>query len=211
MRVVVTVTIKPSHPIGRLRAIVAYTEFLRALGYEVEAIPSMASGPSGKNTAVRAVDAWIEFLTKQQDHFSFTAFDCEPKVQDQVSPRDVVALTHVEFMSLCCHHWLPIIGEVHVAYVPKGRVCGLSKIVRVVDHYSHRPTVQEELGGKIATFIQEQLDPLGVMVVIEAVHMCMAMRGVNRPNHKTVTSSSRGCFNEVAYRAEFLSMIRDRP
>uniref|UniRef100_A0A6M3J1L3 GTP cyclohydrolase I n=1 Tax=viral metagenome TaxID=1070528 RepID=A0A6M3J1L3_9ZZZZ len=193
-------TIKRTHPVDRLEAIAAYTDFLRAIGYEPEQIEGMCSGPSGRNTAVRAVDALLEFFEKEQEFFSFTTFPAE-------GARGMVAVTHIRFVSMCAHHILPFVGEAHVGYIPDKLVCGLSKIVRVVDHYAHRPSIQEILTDKIATFLWEQLQPKGVGVVVEAEHMCMAIRGVERPGHLTVTSDVRGDFEEVAVRNEFLSLV----
>ena len=193
-------TIKPTGSIDRRRALLAYSDFLWALGYDFLEIPSMSQEASGKDTATRHVDAMIEFLTKQQEHFDFTTFDAE-------SVTGMVAITSVEFFSLCAHHVLPYIGRAHVGYLPDGKVCGLSKIVRVVDHYAHRLSIQETLTSKVATFIEEQLKPQGCGVVIEAQHLCMSLRGVERPGHLTVTSDMRGCFQEVAVRQEFMAMI----
>lgn len=193
-------TIKPTLPIDRERAVLAYKNFLWALGYDFLKLPSMNSLASGKNTAERAVDAVLEFLTKQQEHFGFTTFDAE-------GVAGMIAITNIEFFSLCAHHVLPYIGRAHVGYLPDGKVCGLSKIVRVVDHYAHRLSIQETLTSKVATFIQEQLKPQGCGVVIEAQHLCMSLRGVERPGHVTITSDMRGCFQEVAVRQEFMAMI----
>lgn len=193
-------TIKPSRPIERNNAISAYEDFLFALGYDVEEISAMCSGPSGKNTAMRAADAMIEFLSKEQEPFDFTVFPSE-------GVEGMVALANVEFFSLCAHHALPYFGRAHVGYLPNGKVCGLSKIVRIVDHYSHRFSIQEALTSKIATFMEEQLEPQGCGVVIEATHLCMSMRGVSRPGHMTVTSDMRGCFKDTATSAEFIALI----
>lgn len=194
------VTIKSTLPIDRERAILAYRNFLWALGYDFLALPSMNATASGKDTAERHVDAMIEFLTKQQEHFDVAVFPADG------SPG-IVAATHLTFHSLCCHHMLPFYGVAHIGYIPRDKVAGLSKLVRILDHYAHRPAIQEQIGNKVATFIMEQLLPMGCGVVIEAMHTCMSMRGVERPGHITVTSDVRGVFKEAAVRQEFMSMI----
>lgn len=150
---------------------------------------------------MRAVDALVEFLDKGEEHVDFTVFPSE-------GSTGMVAITHIQFASMCAHHVLPYVGLAHVGYIPDGKVCGLSKVVRVVDHYAHRLSIQEVLTSKIATFLWEQLEPKGVGVVIEAEHMCMAIRGVERPGHVTVTSDVRGCFEDVAVRSEFLGLVQ---
>ena len=110
--------------------------------------------------------------------------------------------------SLCEHHMLPFYGKAHVAYIPNGYITGLSKIARVVDIYSHRLQVQERMTQQIKDCIQETLHPLGVMVVIEAKHMCMQMRGVEKQNAITTTSDFSGAFNQAKTREEFMNLLR---
>ena len=116
----------------------------------------------------------------------------------------------IDFFSMCEHHMLPFYGKVHVAYIPNGKITGLSKIARVVDIYSHRLQVQERLTQQIKDCIQETLNPQGVMVVIEAKHMCMQMRGVEKQNSITTTSDYSGVFNSLNTRQEFMSLLRGR-
>ena len=122
--------------------------------------------------------------------------------------NQMVVVKGIEFYSLCEHHILPFFGKVHVAYIPNGYITGLSKIARVVDIYSHRLQVQERLTLQIKECIQETLNPLGVMVVIEAKHMCMQMRGVEKQNAITTTSDFTGVFNQAKTREEFMNLIR---
>ncbi len=122
----------------------------------------------------------------------------------------MVIVKDINFYSLCEHHMLPFYGKVHVAYIPNGIITGLSKIARVVDVFSHRLQVQERMTLQIKNCIQEALNPLGVMVVIEAKHMCMQMRGVEKQNSVTTTSDFCGAFNQAKTREEFLQLIRQK-
>ena len=121
--------------------------------------------------------------------------------------RQMVVVKDIDFYSLCEHHMLPFFGKVHVAYIPDGRITGLSKIARVVDVYARRLQVQERLTTQIKECIQNTLNPLGVMVVIEAEHLCMQMRGVQKQHAMTVTSDFTGAFNRQETRDEFLKLI----
>ena len=116
---------------------------------------------------------------------------------------------HIDFFSLCEHHMIPFYGKVHVAYIPNGYITGLSKIARVVDIYSHRLQVQERMTLQIKECIQQTLKPLGVMVVVEARHMCMQMRGVEKQNSITTTSDFCGAFNQAKTRQEFMNLIHN--
>ncbi len=122
--------------------------------------------------------------------------------------RQMVIVKDINFFSLCEHHLLPFYGKVHVAYIPNGYITGLSKIARVVDIFSHRLQVQERMTLQIKECIQHTLNPLGVMVVVEAKHMCMQMRGVEKENSVTTTSDFTGAFNQAKTREEFMNLIR---
>ncbi len=126
--------------------------------------------------------------------------------------EEMVLVKDIPLYSFCEHHLLPFFGKAHVAYIPrKGKVTGLSKLARVVEIYARRPQLQERLTSQIADSIMRVLNPLGVLVVIEAEHMCMTIRGVNKPGSKTLTSAVRGIFrSNEATRAEAFALIREK-
>ena len=121
----------------------------------------------------------------------------------------MVIVKDIDFFSLCEHHMLPFYGKAHVAYIPNGYITGLSKIARVVDIYAHRLQVQERMTQQIKDCIQDTLKPLGVMVVVEARHMCMQMRGIEKQNAITTTSDFSGAFNQAKTRQEFMNLIHN--
>ena len=129
----------------------------------------------------------------------------------EVDYDEMVIVRDIEVFSLCEHHMLPFFGKVHVAYIPKGKVIGLSKIPRLVEVFARRLQVQERLTRQIADAIQDAIEPKGVGVVIEARHLCMMMRGVEKQNSSTVTSAMLGVFHQQNTRAEFLSLVQSRP
>jgi GTP cyclohydrolase I len=139
----------------------------------------------------------------------------EDVVGDAIFTEDhhnMVMVRDIELYSLCEHHLLPFFGKAHVAYIPAGRLVGLSKLPRLVDHFARRLQVQERLTEQIAAAVEEVLEPLGVGVVIEAVHLCMMMRGVEKQNSRTITSALRGVFRDDARtREEFLALAHAVP
>jgi len=124
--------------------------------------------------------------------------------------KQMIVVKDIEIYSMCEHHMLPFFGKAHVAYIPNGQIVGLSKIPRVVDAFARRMQVQERLTDQIKNCIQEALNPLGVIVVIEAQHMCMQMRGIQKQNSFTTTSSFTGAFEKDKTRKEFISLISNK-
>ena len=124
---------------------------------------------------------------------------------------EMVIVKDIDFFSMCEHHILPFFGKIHVAYIPNGKVVGLSKIPRIVDVFARRLQIQERLTREVAEVIQEYLNPIGVAVVAEARHMCMMMRGVEKQNSVTTTSAMLGCFqDETSARVEFLNLVSNK-
>ena len=124
---------------------------------------------------------------------------------------ELVLVRDISFNSMCEHHLLPFIGKAHVGYLPRGKVVGLSKLARVVEEVSHRPQVQERMTHQFADLLQQELDPKGVVVVIEAAHSCMTIRGVRKPGSVTITSAVRGLFKtNQSSRAEVMAFIQGR-
>lgn len=147
----------------------------------------------------------IQFLTQgyQQDPVSILK-----SAMFKEDYRQMVIVKDIEIFSMCEHHMLPFFGKVHVAYIPNGYITGLSKIARVVDTFARRLQVQERLTTQIKECIQDTLNPLGVAVVIEAQHMCMVMRGVQKQHSSTTTSDFSGAFEKQATRDEFIQLIQ---
>jgi GTP cyclohydrolase IA len=122
--------------------------------------------------------------------------------------QEIVMVREIPFYSMCEHHFVPFHGQAHVAYIPKGRITGLSKLARLVEGFARRPQMQERLTAQVADALSERLQPLGVMVVVEAEHLCMSMRGVKKPGATTVTSAVRGIMeSQPATRAEAMSLL----
>lgn len=158
------------------------------------------------DTPRRVADMYAEiFAGLEQDPSEYFRVTFNEGHQEMVLVRDI------PLYSVCEHHLLPFLGRVHVAYIPSkaGRICGLSKIARMVDVFARRPQVQERLTSQVADTLVQSLDPQGVLVVIEAEHLCMSMRGVQKPGAITTTSAVRGIFaRNAATRAEAMSLIK---
>jgi GTP cyclohydrolase I len=187
---------------------IEYREGLEELAsYYTEIIKLLGEDPQRdglQKTPMRVAKA-MQILTRgylQDPHKVLTDALFEEKYNQMVIVKDI------DFFSMCEHHMLPFYGKVHVAYIPNGYITGLSKIARVVDIYSHRLQVQERLTQQIKDCIQNTLKPLGVMVVMEAKHMCMQMRGVEKQNAITTTSDFSGAFNQAKTREEFMNLLR---
>ena len=144
-------------------------------------------------------------------HEIFAGYEQDPEEilsrRFKVDNSEMVLEKDICFYSMCEHHMLPFFGKVHIAYIPKGEVVGISKLARTVEVFARRPQIQERMTNEIADAVMENLSPDGVMVYAEAEHMCMTMRGVKKPGTKTVTLAARGLFTEERYRREFFEMI----
>ncbi len=172
-----------------------------------ELIARMGEDPTREGLAKtpERMEKAMAFLTKGYKE------DAANILQDalfEVAYNEMVIVKDIEMFSLCEHHLLPFFGKVHVAYIPNGKVTGLSKIARIVEVFARRLQVQERLTRQIADSIDVAIEPQGVGVVIEARHLCMMMRGVEKQNSSTVTSAMLGVFQKQNTRAEFLSLVR---
>jgi GTP cyclohydrolase IA len=178
-------------------------EIIRRLLAELGEDPSR----EGLRDTPKRVEKSLRFLT------SGYATDVDTVVNNAlftVDYNEMVIVKDIDFYSLCEHHLLPFFGKCHVAYLPQGRVIGLSKLPRLVDVFARRLQVQERLTSQIAQVIEDKLTPLGVAVVVEATHLCMSMRGVEKQNSFAVTSAMRGVFNDARTRMEFLELIKHK-
>ena len=173
-----------------------YSSIITAIGEDVEREGLL-------KTPERASKA-MQFLTQGYD---MDAAEILRSAMFKEETSNMVLVKDIELYSLCEHHILPFYGKVHVAYIPNGYIVGLSKIPRVVDVFARRLQVQERLTSQVLNAIQDAINPLGVAVVVEAAHMCMMMRGVEKQNSMTTTSAFTGVFKEMETRSEFLRLI----
>ncbi len=174
----------------------AVRTILRAVGEDVNR-PGLADTP--KRVAKMYAEMFSGLRQQPERHLKVTF----PESYDEM-----VLVRDITFNSMCEHHLLPFSGVAHIAYLPKGRVTGLSKLARMVDEVSRRPQVQERLTQTVADMVEEHLESRGVAVVVEAEHSCMTIRGVRKPGSLTVTSALRGVFrNDIASRAEVMALI----
>jgi len=173
-----------------------YYEILKLLGEDPER-------DGLKDTPIRVAKS-MQFLTQGHD---IDPVDILKSAMFKENYREMVIVKDIELYSMCEHHMIPFIGRAHVGYIPNGYITGLSKIARVVEAYARRLQVQERLTTQIKDAIQNTLNPLGVAVVIEAKHLCMAMRGVQKQNSVTTTSDFTGAFKRKETREEFIHLI----
>ncbi|RLD43491.1 MAG: GTP cyclohydrolase I FolE [Bacteroidetes bacterium] len=176
-----------------------YKEILKLIGED--------PGREGLLETPHRVAKSIQFLTQGYDHDPEQILLSAKFKEDY---REMVIVKDIDIFSMCEHHMIPFIGKAHVAYIPNGYITGLSKIARVVEAYSRRLQVQERLTTQIKEAIQNTLNPLGVAVVIEARHLCMAMRGIQKQNSVTTTSDFTGAFERAETRSEFISLISSK-
>lgn len=160
--------------------------------------------PNLAETDLRVAKMYIEM-------FGGLAEGAEPKVTtfpNEEGYSHMVMEKQIPFYSMCAHHLVPFYGHAHIAYIPRERILGLSKFARILEFYAKRPQLQERLTEQVVTYLEEKLQPLGAMVVIEARHLCVEMRGVKKPGALTVTSALRGIFHQRPVREEFLDLLR---
>jgi GTP cyclohydrolase IA len=178
-----------------------FTEIMRLLNFNME-------DPHLHETPMRVGRMFLEIfrgLQRQQQ----PAITCFPNLENY---SNMVIVKDISFFSMCSHHIIPFFGKAHVAYIPQEKIVGLSKIARIVDFYARRPQLQERMTEQIVDFLMEKLAPLGVMAVLEARHLCMEMRGVEKSGALTTTSAIRGCFRDKRVREEFMELLqKDRP
>ena len=183
---------------GRIREISEH--FRRILG----ALGLDTADPNLTETPERVAKMYIEM-------FGGLAEGAEPKVTtfpNEEGYSHMVMETQIPFYSMCAHHLVPFYGHAHIAYIPRDRILGLSKFSRILEFYAKRPQLQERLTEQVVKFLEEKLRPQGAMVVIEARHLCVEMRGVKKPGALTVTSALRGIFHQKPVREEFLDLLR---
>lgn len=160
--------------------------------------------PNLQDTDVRVAKLYLEMFhgLKEGSEPEVTTFPNDEDYGHMVMEKDI------PFYSMCSHHLVPFYGKAHIAYIPGDRIIGLSKFSRVLEFYAKRPQLQERLTEQVVGFLEEKLHPLGAMVVIEARHLCVEMRGVKKPGALTVTSAIRGAFHQRPVREEFLDLLR---
>jgi GTP cyclohydrolase I len=183
---------------GKLATIAHHVRgILTALGLDL-------NDPNLAETDLRVAKMYIEM-------FGGLAEGAEPKVTtfpNEEGYSHMVMEKQIPFYSMCAHHLVPFYGHAHIAYIPRERILGLSKFARILEFYAKRPQLQERLTEQVVTYLEQKLQPLGAMVVIEARHLCVEMRGVKKPGALTVTSALRGIFHQKPVREEFLDLLR---
>ncbi|HEX6898196.1 MAG TPA: GTP cyclohydrolase I FolE [Thermoanaerobaculia bacterium] len=183
---------------GKLGTIAHHVRgILTALGLDLK-------DPNLAETDIRVAKMYLEM-------FHGLAEGAEPKVTtfpNEEGYSHMVMETQIPFYSMCAHHLVPFYGHAHIAYIPRESILGLSKFSRILEFYAKRPQLQERLTEQVVTYLEQKLKPLGAMVVIEARHLCVEMRGVKKPGALTVTSALRGIFHQKQVREEFLDLLR---
>ena len=193
-------------------------EVEREAGYDPQRIDRMADHVRGllselgldlddanlRDTDRRVAKMYLEMFAGLQEGNQprITTFPNDEGYQTMVMERDI------PFYSMCSHHLVPFYGHAHIAYVPQDRIVGLSKLPRILEFYAKRPQLQERLTEQVVGFLEQELEPQGAMVVIQARHLCVEMRGVKKPGAMTVTSAIRGLFHEQSIREEFLNLLQ---
>ncbi len=181
-------------------------EIAEHMGRIIEILGLDRTDPNLIETPERVAKMYLELfhgLTEGAEP-KVTFFPNDERYTSMVMEKDI------PFYSLCSHHFVPFYGHAHIAYVPNDKIVGLSKMPRILEFYARRPQLQERLTEQVATFLAEKLDPQGVMVVVEARHLCVEMRGVKKPGAVTVTSAIRGIFFNKPVREEFLDLLNRR-
>lgn len=160
--------------------------------------------PNFEDTPRRVAEMYMEMFhgLREGSQPKVTSFPNDGGYHHMVIEREIA------FYSMCAHHFVPFYGHAHIAYIPESRIVGLSKLPRILEFYAKRPQLQERLTEQVVSFLEEKLQPLGAMVVIEARHLCVEMRGVKKPGALTVTSALRGIFHQKQVREEFLDLLR---
>jgi GTP cyclohydrolase I len=185
-------------PSGRVDRIARHVRaILLELGLDLE-------DPNLSETDQRVAKMYLEMFSGLSEGArpTVTCFPNDEGYSSMVMERDI------PFYSLCAHHLVPFYGHAHLAYVPDKKIVGLSKLARILEFYAKRPQLQERLTEQVVTFLVEELEPQGAMVVVQARHLCVEMRGVKKPGAVTVTSAIRGIFHERPIREEFLDLLR---
>jgi len=149
------------------------------------------------NRFKRFLDEWL----KQDNDFNFTTFK-NPGYDEMIIVKDII------FYSMCSHHLIPFFGKAHFGYIPDKRICGLSKIPRIIDMFAHRPQIQEKLTIEALNYLTEHLQPKWAMLILEAEHLCMSMRGIKKPGHITITNAVFNREKAIHAKEEFLEMIK---
>jgi GTP cyclohydrolase I len=174
-----------------------FRAIMEALGLDLD-------DPNLAETDRRVARSYLEMFAglEEGSEPAITTFPNDEQYNEMVAVKDIT------FYSMCAHHFLPFFGRAHLGYIPNGRIIGLSKLARIVEFYARRPQLQERMTEQIVTYLEHHLTPQGSIVVVEANHLCMEMRGVRKPGAITTTSAIRGAFLQTQVREEFLNLLR---